>query len=161
MTYSTVKLSLGGSCTCCSVRVAALGDRAVEHARRASSARDDEPLPERVVALERAARCPGAAASSSSSVSCEVRLGVGRRDRVVERLRLLVEGQLRALQHPHARAQRLELPPEVLVPQRDELVAAVAAGACATSAISRAASASISASGDFRASASVFHSGGP
>ena len=44
------------------------------------------------------------------------------RHRVVERLRLFVEGQLRPLQQAHARLQGLELPPKVRLAQHDELV---------------------------------------
>jgi hypothetical protein len=44
---------------------------------------------------------------------------------VVQRLRFLVEGQLRAIEHPHARSKRFELALEVITPQYDELVRAI------------------------------------
>ena len=58
----------------------------------------------------------------------EVRVGVHGGHGVVERLRLLVERQLPALEHPHARAKRRQLPPQVVAPQRDQRVALFGVG---------------------------------
>ena len=60
---------VGGSWTCASVRRAAFGDRPVEDARQPVR-RDDELLPERVVAFDQRAS-PGSSRSSSLSVAAK------------------------------------------------------------------------------------------
>ncbi len=55
--------------------------------------------------------------------SLEVLTRPGGRHGVVERLRFLVEGELRAREHRDARAQRRQLPRQVAVAQDDQLVA--------------------------------------
>jgi hypothetical protein len=84
-------------------------------------ARNQERAPPRVVPLDQRS-ASGEALVETIEHGLEVRVGICRRDRVVERLGLLVEGQALALEHPHARAHRGELFLEVLVTQASELV---------------------------------------
>ena len=80
--------------------------------------RDDERLLEAIVALDQRAARPAASPSSCASTASNSAAGLRRRHRVVERQRLLVEGQLLALQHRDARSQRGELARQVLPAQR-------------------------------------------
>ena len=101
----------------------ALGDRAIEHPRQPIT-RDDELLPERIVAIDQRPLTREHAVDLAQRVG-EVRLRVHGGRRVVQCLRLLVERQLRAAEHPHPRAQRFELPPQIIVAEDNQLVAAI------------------------------------
>ncbi len=102
---------------------AALGDGPIEDARQPIG-RDDKLLAVRVVALhERSAA--GKQPADFIERGLIVRVGMRRRDGVVQGLRLLIEGQPGSLQHPHTCPERLELPPQVVVSQDEERIAPV------------------------------------
>ena len=86
---------------------------------------------------------------------------MGRRHRVVQRFRFLVEGQLRPLEHPHARPRRLELRLEVS--RRSTMARRVrsVSGEDRDLGDQPIRSHADVASGIFCCPASVFHSGGP
>ena len=107
-----------------------------------------------------AARLRESASRGVSRICWKCDSGIGRRDRVVERLRFLVERQALALQHAHPRGQRRQLalrgidgaaPPFRRRRRR-----------CARNAVSSAAArAAIASSRGLAAAASAFHAGGP
>ena len=123
MTYSTVKLSPLGSATFWKRPAPALGDGAIEHGRQLVCG-NDEALPERVVPLDQRSAA-GQPPLELVQRALEIRFRVNRSDRVVERLRLFVKRERRAFEHAHPRLQRLQLPPQIVAPQDDELVAAL------------------------------------
>ena len=108
------------------MRRAALGDGAVEHPSQPVG-RDHELLAERVESLHQRA-VAGEQPRQFVDGRLEVRVGVHGGHGVVEGLRFLVERQLPALQHLHARAQRRQLAPQVLAPQREQRVALFGGG---------------------------------
>ena len=105
MTYSTVKLLVSGQLDVRERPLAARLDGRLED-RVELVARDHELPRERRRSASTSGPVPGKRFSSSSSIGLEVRLRIRRRDGVVERLRLLVERQPLAFEHPHARGER-------------------------------------------------------
>ena len=102
--------------------LAARADRRLEH-RVELLARNHERAAPRVVPLDQRSGSREALFETIED-GLEVRIRIGGRDRVVERLRLVVERQVLALEHAHARAHRGELLFEILMPQPRELVRA-------------------------------------
>ncbi len=120
MTYSTRETLVGREPHVRKRSLPAGLDRGLEH-RIELVRRNHELTPERLVPRDQRP-VPREPLFQFVEDLLKVRIGIGRRDRVVERFRLLVERHPLAFQHADAGGERRKLPLEVLMAQPRHLV---------------------------------------